>query len=609
MLILPNISLTETLQQLHTAAQHQDLAQFIAEGETLLSQFCSIQHADATQKQLEDLTLSATVFDNASEGIMITDANMRILRVNKAFSLITGYEASEVIGEKPTKLASGIHERAFYEHMWHMLNTRGSWQGEITNRGANGEPIAEFLTITAIENAQGDITNYVGIFRDISESKEQQSRIAHMALHDALTELPNRNSLARAFPRLANLCQRHGNMMAFLFLDLDRFKWINDSLGHEMGDHLLVAITKRLKERLRESDFISRLGGDEFVVLLPELSNARQAANVANDILQALTPEFVIGDQQLTASFSIGVSIFPQDGEAFNILMRNADNAMYHAKADGRNTFRFFNRSMDEEAQQRLTLETALRHAIQNNQLSLVYQPQTDILGNVIAAEALLRWHHPELGNVSPEVFIPIAEDNSQIRAIGDWVVETACKQLAEWNAQGFVLETLAINVSLIQLHDNKFIQRVKATIEKYNIPCHQVMLEFTESKLAQEISTLQNQLSQIRDTGIGISIDDFGTGYSNMGQLKHLKVDQIKIDRSFIQDAIENPEDQAIINAIIQMAHALKINTLAEGIETDQQWQLMQDLQVDQMQGFHFYRPLTVDDMNHLLLNRLPPI
>jgi EAL domain-containing protein (putative c-di-GMP-specific phosphodiesterase class I) len=227
----------------------------------------------------------------------------------------------------------------------------------------------------------------------------------------------------------------------------------------------------------------------------------------------------------------------------------------------------------------------------------------------VIAAEALLRWHHPELGNVSPEVFIPIAEDNSQIRAIGDWVVETACKQLAEWNAQGFVLETLAINVSLIQLHDNKFIQRVKATIEKYNIPCHQVMLEFTESKLAQEISTLQNQLSQIRDTGIGISIDDFGTGYSNMGQLKHLKVDQIKIDRSFIQDAIENPEDQAIINAIIQMAHALKINTLAEGIETDQQWQLMQDLQVDQMQGFHFYRPLTVDDMNHLLLNRLPPI
>ena len=561
------------------------------------------------KQQSEYIRLAAAVFAHANEGIVITDINGHIQHINAAVSQITGYEPIEVVGKTPSLFSSGRHSKDFYANMWQCIKHKNEWQGEVWNRRKNGDIYPEWLSVSALRDDYGQVSHYIGVFSDITERKAQEERIRHMAGHDALTGLANRSALEDNFCQLSSLSERNGHQLALLFLDLDRFKWINDSLGHHVGDQLLIAVSQRIKETLRESDFLCRLGGDEFVILLPDLTSAREASHVANKVLTTLSTPFTIDAHELNTSFSIGIAVYPNDGRDFNILLKHADNAMYHAKGKGRNTYQFFNKSMHQAAEQRQVFESALRQAIQNNQLALHYQPQTDIHGKVIAAEALLRWTHPEFGNVPPDQFIPVAEETGLIRSIGEWVLEQACIQLNQWNEKGLQIDSLSVNVALNQLHDRHFIDRLIARLKQYHIKPNQLMLEFTESQLAKEISQLQTQLQHIQSVGIPLSIDDFGTGYSNLGQLKHLKVNQLKIDRSFIKDSTTNAEDRAIVNAIVQMAHSLNISTIAEGVETAEQWHLLEDLKCDQLQGFHFHRPMPAIEMTALLQGLICPI
>jgi diguanylate cyclase (GGDEF)-like protein/PAS domain S-box-containing protein len=556
------------------------------------------------KQQTKALRLAAAVFEYANEGIVIADTAGKIEHINAAVTRITGYAAHEVIGRTPAIFSSGHHTKDFYQALWQSLTNKGEWRGEILNRRKNGDIYPEWLSISALGGELG-ISHYIGVFSDISERKAQEEHIKHIAKHDVLTNLPNRSTLEENFYQLAALSARNHHQLAILFLDLDRFKWINDSLGHPVGDQLLIGVSERLKALLRNSDFLCRLGGDEFVILLPDLKSAREASRVASKLLDSLSKPFFIGQHELNTSFSIGIGIYPNDGQDFNMLLKHADNAMYHAKGHGRNTYQFFNRSMHQAAEQRQLFESALRQAIGNHELKLHYQPQTDIHGKVISAEALLRWAHPELGNVPPDLFIPIAEETGLIRGIGEWVLDQACQQLAQWNSMDLHLETLSVNVALSQLHDRHFIERLSTRLKQYQLKPSQLMLEFTESQLAKEIAQLQTQLQHIQTLGIPLSIDDFGTGYSNLGQLKQLKVNQLKIDRSFIKDSTTNSEDKAIVNAIVQMAHSLNISTIAEGVETAEQWQLLEDLHCDQLQGFHFHRPMPADEMTALLQQR----
>ena len=556
------------------------------------------------KQQIEYLRLAAAVFAHANEGIIITDVHGKIEHLNTAVTRITGYEQNDVIGKTPALFSSGRHPKDFYHTLWQSLKNKGKWQGEIWNRRQNGEVYPEWLSISALRNGV-DVTHYIGVFSDITERKTQEEHIKHLAGHDALTNLPNRSALKENFYQLASLSERNHRQLAVLFLDLDRFKWINDSLGHPVGDKLLIAVSERVKNKLRNSDFLCRLGGDEFVILLPELVTAREAQHVASKLLQSLSEPFNIDSHELSTSFSIGISIYPNDGLDFNILLKHADNAMYHAKGQGRNTYQFFNKSMHQAAEKRQIFESALRQAINNNEFTLHYQPQTNMQGKIVAAEALLRWHHPELGNVPPDLFIPLAEETGLIRSIGEWVLNEACTQLEHWNTMGLTLETLSVNVALSQLHDRHFVDRLNARFKQHNINPNQLMLEFTESQLAKEVTQLQTQLEQIQQLGVPLSIDDFGTGYSNLGQLKQLKVNQLKIDRSFIKDSTSNSEDKAIVNAIVQMAHSLNISTIAEGVETAEQWQLLESLNCDQLQGFHFHRPMSANDLTLQLQQR----
>lgn len=561
------------------------------------------------KQQSEYIRLAAAVFAHANEGIIITDSKGTIQHINAAVSRITGYDEADIIGKTPALFSSGRHAEDFYVIMWQCLKNKGEWQGEIWNRRKNGEVYPEWLSVSALRDDNGQVTHYIGVFSDITERKAQEERIKHMAGHDALTGLPNRSALQDNFCQLSALSERNQHQLAVLFLDLDRFKSINDSLGHQVGDLLLIEVSQRMKATLRDSDFLCRLGGDEFVILLPDIKSSREASQVANKLIESLAPHFIIDAHELSTSFSMGISVYPNDGRDFNLLLQHADNAMYHAKSDGRNTVRFFNKSMHESVEKRQKIESALRQAIRNNQFSLYYQPQTNIHGVVVAAEALLRWTHPELGSVPPDQFIPIAEETGLIRAIGEWVLDEGCRQLAQWNSMGLILETLAVNVSLTQMHDRHFIDRLVSRLEQYNLPSKQLMLEFTESQLAKEVAQLKTQLLTIHNLGIPLSIDDFGTGYSNLGQLKQLKVDQLKIDRSFVQDANSNADDRAIIGAIVQMAHSLNISTIAEGVETAEQWHLLETLHCDQLQGFHFHRPMPTADMTALLQGLICPV
>ena len=555
----------------------------------------NIYAREALRRQAEkELRLAAKVFESNREGVIITDARQRILSVNRAFTEVTGYLAEEVIGLTPAILSSGQQEAAFYSRMWDNLQEKGYWQGEIWNRRRNGEIYPELLSISAVTDEKKQPTHYIGVFSDITDSKQDQQRLEFLAHHDALTGLPNRVLLRDRVEVAAINAKRNHRNAALVFLDLDNFKAVNDSLGHPIGDKLLVSLVERISQCLRESDTLSRLGGDEFVAVLSEIREAEDAAIVARKILAAVETPIVVEGHSLNMTFSIGIAIFPEDGDDFDSLLRNADTAMYHAKKAGKRTYRFFEDDMNAGAMEKLQLQSSLFHAAERGELHLVYQPQVDIASNrIIGAEALLRWTSPEHGVVSPGRFIPIAEESGFILSIGDWVLEEACRQIRQWLDASLPPIVVAVNISGLQFKQGKLVDRVTGLLDTYAIPPACLELEITESTMVQNDDTVLNAVTELKKLGVLLSIDDFGTGYSNLSYLRQFNADKLKIDQSFVRVMGDGNDESALVQTIIQMARNLKLTTIAEGVETEMQLNQLTAMGCEEIQGYLFSKPL----------------
>ncbi|HEY0719981.1 MAG TPA: EAL domain-containing protein [Gammaproteobacteria bacterium] len=563
---------------------------------------------DITEKKQADerLRQSATVFESTGEGVIITDPQLNIIAINKAFTEITGYTEAEMLGKKPNIRRSKYHDTAFYEKMWHAINTTGRWQGEIWNRTKQGEPKPEWMTISTVHDEQGRVSNYVAVFSDISEVKESQQRLDHLAHHDPLTNLPNRLLLTDRLEHAIARARRSGESVAVLFLDLDRFKNINDTLGHPVGDDLLMKVAERLREVLRETqhegDTVARLGGDEFVVLLEGVDAQEEIEDVANRILDHIGTPFTVQGQELYIGASIGISLFPGDGEEVATLIRNADTAMYRAKEQGRDTFRFYTAELTSEALSRMSLEASLRYALIRNELQLHYQPQYDFTsGELVGAEALLRWHNPEHGRVSPDRFIPLAEDIGLIVPLGEWVLATACTTARQWLDQGLSLQTISVNLSGIQLQRDDIVEKVELILRATRLPPHMLELEITETVLMRQPEQAQALMDRLRALGVGLAVDDFGTGYSSLSYLKRFPITNLKIDKSFVRDIPHDANDTAITQAVIALGHSLQLKVTAEGVESEQQAQLLRTLGCDKAQGYLYGRPVPAEEFRTL--------
>ncbi|NTV96627.1 MAG: EAL domain-containing protein [Thiobacillus sp.] len=562
--------------------------------------------ADITlRKQAEaQLQIAATAFES-QEATVITDADQIIQRVNRAFTRVTGYSAEEVIGKTPALLSSGRQDAAFYRAMWSSLAETGQWQGEIWNRRKGGEIYPEWLTITAVFDDGGRITNYVGMFQDITDRKSAEERIRNLAFYDALTQLPNRRLLMDRMHQAIVLCSRNRRHGALLFIDLDNFKLLNDTQGHDVGDLLLVSVARRLQACVREGDTVARLGGDEFVVMLEDLDEtAAEAANqvegVAIKIHALLNQPYQLGPLEHHSSPSIGVALFRDKADAIDELLKRADLAMYQAKASGRNTIRFFDPAMQAAVEARSSLEAELRRAVRQDEFKLVYQPQVDGNGRIVAVEALARWHHPERGLVAPLEFIPLAEETGLIVGIGQQLLLQACEQIRAWSAQpGTARWSVSVNVSPRQFHHPDFVDMVLAAVDAAGIAPDRLMLEITEGILLDDLGEAAAKMTALKRRGIRFSIDDFGTGYSSLAYLKRLPLDELKIDRSFVADVGQDDSAGAICAAFISLAHMLGLRVVAEGVETEAQHHFLATLHgCDTLQGYYFNPPLAAAEL-----------
>jgi len=555
---------------------------------------------------LSEMRLATSVFHATQEGIMVTDAQAVILSVNPAFSDITGYSAEEAIGQTPRILKTYHQEPEFFDVMWHDLKKNGEWRGELWNRRKNGEAYLEWLTIRAIYDAEGRPNRYVAIFSAVTELRRKDHQIKHQAFHDALTGLPNRFLLHDRLDHAIDLARRNQSFLAVMFLDLDRFKLVNDSLGHIEGDKLLQAVAQRLQNLVRRSDTVARLGGDEFVVVLAGLQNSTEVGQLAEKMLAALGEPFAISDHLLHAQSSIGIAVFPEDGADSASLMKNADTAMYQAKSAGRGTFRFFDSTMNAQALLRLDLEGSLRSAIANRELELFFQPKIEIAGGgLVGAEALLRWHRPAHGTVPPLEFIPIAEETGLIIAIGHWVLEEACRQMALWHRQGLGKVAVAVNVSSRQFRDDTLPEWIAACLDRHELPGESLEIELTESVVMDDPPKSIAMMQRIRQLGVKVSVDDFGTGYSSLAYLKQFPLNAVKIDRSFIADMLTTQGDAAIVESIIALARTLGLNVIAEGVEFVNQMDLLHSLGCNQAQGFLHSTPLPADGFAQWVVGR----
>jgi diguanylate cyclase (GGDEF)-like protein/PAS domain S-box-containing protein len=551
------------------------------------------------RKAEDGLRLSAKVFEQNSEAIMITGADYAIVSVNRAFTQITGYSEEEAIGRNPRFLASGKQNQSYYQNFYATLERTGLWRGEIWNKRKNGEIFPQWSTVSVLRDDAGNVTHYIAVFLDITERKMEEERIQYLANYDVLSGLPNRYLLNDRLDQALNLAQRHQTKLAVLFIDLDHFKNINDSLGHDIGDELLKAVAQRLKACLRRSDTIARQGGDEFIALLGDLNSEDEVTFVAEKMIESLRSEFKIGELQLSISLSIGVSIYPDDGETAVQLLRNADMAMYRAKDSGRNQFQYYEAEMNVKAVQRMQLESELRNAIAKGQLALHYQPKVNVAsGAVVGMEALLRWFHPQLGAVSPAQFIPVAEESGLINEIGDWVVRQAVLQQRIWQSQGYRIVPIAVNLSARQFSQKEVVQKIIAVLREVGISPHFIQFELTESLLMEAGQNSVELLTQLSEAGFDLSLDDFGTGYSSLSRLKHLPFKSLKIDKSFVRDIATDENDEAIVSATAVLAHALEMRVIAEGVETQEQLDFIRDLMCEEYQGYLFSRPLPADEV-----------
>ena len=532
-----------------------------------------------------NLQLAEKVIQTSLEGIMITDAKGHIMRVNPAFTELTGYRPDEVIGKSPAVLQSGRHDKAFYDRMWATLGREGQWRGEIWNRRKNGEIYPELLTITAITDENAEITHYAALFSDITELKENERQIRHLAYYDRRL-FHDRLDLAIAH------AHRSSGRLAVLFIDLDHFKTINDTLGHAVGDELLERVAGKLTACLREDDSVARTGGDEFLALLPEIDDFEPVADVAQRIIESLSEPVELHGRELVIGCSIGVAFYPEDGRSGEELVKHADIAMYRAKQSGRNTYSLFTPAMNKAARRRLDMETGLRRAIEHWQFFLEYQPVVDGGSRLVGAEALLRWHHPEWGVVRPDEFIPLAEETGMILAIGQQVIREAVAQAARWRGE----VSVSVNLSARQFADPGLAEFLESTVAEAGLSGSALTLEITETALMSDVDTHVATMARLQRAGFRFSIDDFGTGYSSLAYLRRLPLDCLKIDRSFISELEESAEARSIVSATIALAHNLRLGVIAEGVETTGQARLLTELGADLQQGYLHGRPGPAD-------------
>jgi len=547
----------------------------------------------------EQLRLAANTFES-QQGIMITDKEAKILRVNKAFTSITGFSSVQVLGENPRILKSGRHDQAFFKDYWEQLLTNDKFEGEIWNRRKNGEVYPEWQTVTAVRNNQGEVSHYVSVFSDITEKKDAENKIHNMAFYDPLTNLPNRRLLLDRFDQEIAIAKRHKQFGAVLYLDLDHFKILNDSQGHLVGDELLIQVAARLSEVLREEDTPARLGGDEFVVLLhansESLSDAADHAMiVAEKIREQINTPFVLGQYQHQIGTSIGIALFPEDQDRPDGVLQQADTAMYRSKSSGRNAINFFQPSMQEAADLRLSLEQDLRGAIDKGRFILCYHPQMNTDGEIVGAEALIRWEDSLKGRLSPADFIPVAEESNLILTIGKWVLMEACNQIKMWQDDGLVVVPyVSINVSSRQFRQQDFVDQVKYALESTGIAPSHLGIELTESVMIVDTTDTVDKMKALKALGVSIAVDDFGTGYSSLVYLKQLPLDVLKIDRGFVRDILNDSSDAVIVETIISMAKHLNIKVIAEGVETLEQLNFLKEKGCTIFQGYYFDQPLT---------------
>lgn len=555
------------------------------------------------RKQAENkLLLAARVFENSGEGIVITDRARTVVSINAAFGHITGYELEQVYGRPLQFHSSGLNDDNFLQTLWQTAENGGYWEGEIRYRHRDGNNRTVWLTLRQIREANGSIANYIGHLTDISERRAWEEHFRYLSEHDYLTGLPNRTLFQDRLQQAILQSERNGEKLAVAFIDLDRFKNINDSLGHHVGDKLLHAVSERLKQSVRNSDTISRQGGDEFMLLLTSLHRREDAIQIIEHIQAAIADMYLIDDYEFNVTSSIGLSLYPDDGRDYDTLIKNADAAMYQAKSAGRNSYHVFTDELKERAVERVQIEAGLRRALENNELRLHYQPQIDIeTGTLIGAETLVRWHHPELGMISPLRFIPVAEESGLIVPIGEWILHQACKQARQWQLDGFAL-TIAVNISAVQFRHKSLEDTVNRALAYSSLPPQLLELELTEGLIMEGSDTIIGIMERLRGIGVKLSIDDFGTGYSSLSYLKRFPIDKLKIDQSFVRDITTDPDDAAITRAIINMAQSLKLKVIAEGVEHAEQLAFLREHHCDEYQGYFCSKPVPADDFTALL-------
>jgi diguanylate cyclase (GGDEF)-like protein/PAS domain S-box-containing protein len=555
---------------------------------------------DERKRAEERLYLQAATLEVAANAIVITDSRGTIESVNNAFTTLTGYSKEEVLGKNPRLLKSGKQPEDFYGNLWSTITSGKVWQGEIVNKRKDGTTYTEEMTITPVTQGVGksNYTRFVAIKQDITQRKAAERQVEFLAYYDALTGLPNRTLLQDRLARALAVARRRKEKLALLFLDLDGFKNINDSLGHSVGDLVLQEVSGRLKKWGREQDTVARVGGDEFIIVLSGVKDISDAAVATERLMDAMTAVLNVQGRSLNIGCSIGISIFPEDGADSETLIKNADAAMYSAKTNGRNDFKFFTAEMNAQVVERVALESGLRLALHKQQLFLVYQPQVDIAtGRIIGLEALLRWQHPDLGLVPPDKFIRIAENSGLILPIGEWVLRTACSQARKWQDEGLPAVTMAVNVSAVQFREEGFCELIQKVLHETGLASRCLELELTESVLLDNAEVILSVVRKLKAMGLKLAIDDFGTGYSSLSYLTQFPVSKLKIDRSFVQDVAVNPDDAAITTAIISMAKSLHLKVIAEGVDNEAQLSFLRMLQCDEIQGYYFSRPLAPAD------------
>ena len=577
-----NKKLTESQDQLKKIVEEQTGYLKLAENESVLAE---------------------NVFNKSVQAIFITNSEGIILRTNSAFSKITGYSVEQSIGRDPRFLRSDKHDKSFYDQLWHELLKEGSWQGEVWDRRKNGEVFPTWQTMTAVRDEKGKAIQFISIFSDISEKKQTEERIHHLAHYDIVTGLKNRAAFHDQLAKQISYADRQKHKLALLYLDLDNFKLINDASGHPVGDQLLKHIATRIKSMIREEDTIARLGGDEFVILLVDINNSKDAAVVAEKVLLEMAKPILLEHTEVVVTGSVGISTYPMDGHDADVLLKNADVAMYRAKEKGRNNFQFYTAEMNDQAEERLKLESDMRKALQRNEFILHFQPQVNLeTGRIIGCEALVRWQHPERGLIPPNIFIPVAEESGLIRQLGEWVLYTACMQQKKWHQTELYSICMAVNISGRQFISQQLIFEIKKIIADTEIDPNKLELELTESTIMENVEENITVLQKLHDMGVQLSIDDFGTGYSSMAYLKRFPIDKLKIDQSFVRDIVTDEDDAAIVNATTALGHNLHMQVIAEGVETQEQLQFLKNNGCDEIQGYYFSRPVTADEFTELL-------